>query len=70
MKKVVITSKNPIKIQAVKDAFTKMFSNEVFEYESVSAQSGVADQPMSDQETLLGATNRVINAEKLIEADF
>jgi inosine/xanthosine triphosphatase len=70
MKKVVITSKNPIKIQAVKDAFTKMFSDQQFEYESVSALSDVADQPMSDQETLLGATNRVMNAEKLITADF
>ena len=70
MKKIVITSKNPIKIQAVKDAFAKMFFDQEFEYESVSAQSDVANQPMSDQETLLGATNRVMNAEKVIESDF
>jgi inosine/xanthosine triphosphatase len=70
MKKVVITSKNPIKIQSVKDAFAKIFLGQEFEYEAVSAPSNVSDQPASDHETRQGAINRVHNAEKIVQADF
>ena len=40
----------------------KMFSDEQFKFEAVAAFSGVSDQPMSDEETLQGAINRVNNA--------
>lgn len=71
MKKVIITSKNPVKIQSAKDGFLKMFPNEIFEFIESSVPSNVSDQPFSDEETLLGATNRVSNAYGQIEdADF
>lgn len=71
MKKVVIASKNPVKIQAVKDGFRKMFPKEEFEYIAISVDSGVADQPMSDAETYLGANNRnKVVEQKRPEADF
>jgi inosine/xanthosine triphosphatase len=62
MKKVIIASKNPVKIQSVKNGFEKMFPNQEFEFIGVSVPSGVADQPFSNDETFLGAKNRANNA--------
>lgn len=70
MKKIIIASKNPAKIKAVENAFTKMFPNEVFEYEGVSVASDVPDQPIGEEETLLGAENRVNNVIKSYKADY
>ncbi len=36
----------------------------------VSASSGVAEQPFSDEETVLGAVNRARNALRLVKADI
>ncbi len=62
MRKIIIASKNPVKISAVKIGFEKVFSESTYEYEGVSVPSGVGDQPMSDAETLKGAMNRASNA--------
>lgn len=67
MKKVVITSKNPIKIQAVKNGFEKMFPDEKFEFVEISVSSNVPNQPFSNNETFIGARNRVNNASKEIK---
>ncbi len=63
MIKIIVASKNPVKIEAVKEGM-KSFLNETFEIVGVSVESGVSDQPMSDAETLRGAVNRVENALK------
>lgn len=70
MKKVIITSKNPVKILAVKNAFTQFFPDEAFDFESISIPSDVPDQPMGEEETLQGAENRVNNAKLEFEADY
>ncbi|MFC1780143.1 inosine/xanthosine triphosphatase [Patescibacteria group bacterium] len=70
MKKLVITSKNPVKIEATLRGFRKVFPNEDFEVETVSVDSGVSVQPMTDKETYDGALNRVINAEKKYKKDY
>jgi inosine/xanthosine triphosphatase len=71
MKKVIIASKNPVKIQAVKNGFEKMFPNQEFELIGVSVPSNVADQPFSNDETFLGAKNRADNASSEVkDADF
>ena len=71
MKKVIIASHNPVKIQAAREAFASIFSGEDFIYLSVSVTSGVSRQPKTDQETLLGAFNRAQNAAKEIpKADY
>jgi len=62
MKTVIIASLNPAKINAVKSAFDAAFPNQEFDFQGVSVASGVADQPMSNQETYQGAVNRVNNA--------
>lgn len=69
---VAIGSKNPCKIDAVKAAFHKVFDKhlqmkrENKEYELVfschNAPSKVNDQPIGDDETLLGAKNRALGA--------
>ena len=62
MIKIVVASKNPVKLDAVKEGLSVFFKDEI-ELLGVSVESGVSDQPMSDAETLLGAANRVKNAE-------
>jgi inosine/xanthosine triphosphatase len=68
MKKVVIASKNPVKINATEKAFEDVFADG-FEFEGISTDSLVSDQPLSDKETLQGATNRLKNIQH-VEADF
>ena len=54
-------------IKAVKNGFEKMFPNQDFEFISVSVPSGVAEQPLSNDETFRGAKNRADNASKEIK---
>jgi inosine/xanthosine triphosphatase len=70
-KTIVVASKNPVKIQAALDGFKKMFPDEAFQAEGISAPSNVSDQPMSDAETLQGALNRARNIQRLAaQADY
>ncbi len=62
MKKVIIASKNPVKIESTRIAFEEMFPDEKFEFVGVSVPSNVTDQPMSSEETYTGAINRLNNA--------
>ena len=61
MKSVIIASLNPAKISAVKSAFLSAFPDTEFDFKGISVPSGVADQPMSNDETYQGAVNRVYN---------
>ncbi|MBV5311809.1 MAG: inosine/xanthosine triphosphatase [Prolixibacteraceae bacterium] len=61
MIKIVVASKNPVKLDAVKDGLSALL-NEAIEVYGVSVNSEVSDQPMSEAQTLLGAENRVKNA--------
>ena len=67
--KIVVASKNPVKINAVRDGFLSFFED--IETEGVDVGSGVSDQPMSDKETKKGAQNRAAKAKKIYaDADF
>lgn len=71
MNKIVISSTNPVKVNATSEAFKTSFPDEKFEVEAISVESNVSNQPMSEQETMNGALNRVNNAQKLRpEADY
>jgi inosine/xanthosine triphosphatase len=61
MIKIVVASKNPVKIEAVREGLSA-FLNDSIEILGVSVDSGVSDQPMSNADTLIGAKNRVNNA--------
>ena len=69
--KVIVTSHNPVKIAAVRESFSARFPSVALQLTAVDVESGVPDQPMSDQVTLQGARNRVKNAKKKSpNADF
>lgn len=69
--KVVIASTNPVKIEATKRAFHRLFPDQTWRFEGVDVLSGVNDQPMSDAETLTGAKNRVkVAARQRPRADY
>lgn len=70
-KKIIVGSKNPVKVNAVKESFQTVFPDIDFEVEGISAPSKVADQPIGDNETLLGARNRALFCkEKMPGADY
>lgn len=62
MKKIVVASRNPVKVEAVRSGFQRVFPDETFEVEGVAVPSGVSDQPLTDSETLQGAKTRAENA--------
>ena len=69
--KVVVASHNPAKIRAVNEAFALQFPGEDIKFTSASVESGVSDQPLSDEETRHGARNRARNVYKIHPgADF
>lgn len=69
--RIIVGSKNPAKIAAVRQAFQKVFPKDDLHLEGIDAESGVSDQPMSDHETLQGAVNRADSCQRVIpQADF
>lgn len=71
IKKIVVASKNPVKINSALNGFQQVFPNLQFEAEGVNVPSGVSDQPIGSDETLLGAMNRVNAAQQVLPtADF
>ena len=71
MKKVVVCSKNPVKLTAVKKAFLRMFSKEEFSFKTHDANSNVPKQPVGDDETYRGALNRINHSkESYLDFDF
>lgn len=71
MKTIAVASNNPVKLQAVLDGFKFIFPKEEWKVVSIEVPSGVSHQPMTDAETLSGATNRAHNAQQAQpEADF
>ncbi len=68
--KVAVGSKNPVKIAAAKAAFKKVWPEKKWEVVGVDVPSGVSDQPMSDKESIKGASNRARRALKEVGADF
>ncbi len=59
MKKVIIASENPVKIEVAKQAFNVCFPDEKFEFIGVKSQSGVPDQPVGFEQTFNGMKNRI-----------
>ena len=62
---LIVASNNPVKIRAALGGFQRMWPEQTFSVSGVSVPSGVADQPMGDEETLAGAYNRAAGARAL-----
>jgi inosine/xanthosine triphosphatase len=58
--KVVVGSKNPVKLNATRNVLERIYSN--IEITSVDADSEVPDQPFGLDQTIEGAINRAKNA--------
>ncbi len=68
---IVVASRNPVKIDAVSQAFSSQFPSAGLELIPVDIESGVSEQPDSDQETRRGSRNRVEQAWRAHpDADF
>lgn len=63
---VSIGSKNPVKINSVKDVFANYKAIIV----DIDSPSGVSAQPFSDEETIVGAKNRALHCLKEGKADL
>lgn len=60
--KILVGSKNPVKIDAVREALSNYFGN--IEVTGIEVESGVSIQPVGD-ETFIGAKNRAQNLKML-----
>jgi inosine/xanthosine triphosphatase len=70
--KILVGSKNPVKLAAVKETFSLYFDQ--IEVIGINVESKVSDQPI-DEETFIGAENRakelqVLNDNDSLNADF
>jgi inosine/xanthosine triphosphatase len=71
MKKVIVASTNPVKIQAAADGFAKGMPGHPYHVEGIQFPSPVSAQPFGDEETLQGARQRALTARDLApDADF
>ena len=69
--KVVVASRNPVKVEAARSAFATQFPDTSLEMIAVEVDSGAGDQPESDAATRQGARTRAERArEKVPAADF
>jgi len=69
--RVVVASGNPVKLNAVREAFDSQFPGKPIELISAKVSSGVNDQPSTDDETRSGARNRAIAAAAAVpDAEF
>lgn len=71
MKTVIVASTNPVKLKAAEEGFKAMFPAESFRFHTEKSTANVSAQPMTDAETLQGATERALSVKsKRPEADY
>ena len=58
---ILVGSSNPTKVNSVSQAFSFVYPNIEFEVLGKPVKSGVSNQPMGEDETLMGAENRMKN---------
>lgn len=67
---VAVGSKNPVKIEAVRQAFQTVWPKVNWNVTGIDVASGVSHQPMSSDEAIRGAKNRAHNALAHADADY
>ncbi len=60
--KIVVASRNPVKLNAAREAFSAVYPDRKLEVAGVDVDSGVGDQPDSDAKTRDGARARAMQA--------
>ena len=66
--RVAVGSQNPVKIEAADKVMRRYWPNAVVS--GVDVTSGVRDQPLTDDEAILGAKNRARRARTVLDAGF
>jgi inosine/xanthosine triphosphatase len=68
---VYVASSNPVKLSAAREGFARMFPGENFEFRPAQHTVTISSQPITDAETLAGATSRAHNIrERYPDGDF
>ena len=67
---ILVASANPAKIRAVEQCFQVNFPEQAIAVRGISVPSGVAEQPLSSEETYAGAKNRLMALKQQGAADF
>ncbi|WP_019677269.1 inosine/xanthosine triphosphatase [Arsukibacterium perlucidum] len=67
---IAVASANPAKINAVSQCFHTNFPEQTLTVIGIAVPSGVAEQPLSSAETLLGAQNRLQALKQQTQADY
>lgn len=67
---IVVGSKNPVKVNAIKSAFETYFPNNEINCRGMHAPSLVSEQPMTSKETRDGTVNRLRYCQAHEKADF
>nr|WP_261593240.1 MULTISPECIES: inosine/xanthosine triphosphatase [unclassified Pseudoalteromonas] len=68
--KVLVGSQNPVKISAAKSVIARYFPEYQIDCQGLHAPSGVPEQPLGEEQTRLGAQNRVSYLQQHHDADF
>ena len=68
--KIAVGSLNPVKLGAVKEAFSIVWPGTPWEVMGVEVITGVSAQPMSDLESVNGAINRAKKSIEEVKADY
>ncbi len=68
MIKIVVGSRNPVKIRCVRNVFSKYFKN--IEIVGEEVRSGVSFQPKTEEETIIGAQSRAAAIFRKHKPDF
>ena len=66
--RILVASSNPAKLKAVEEAFGEFFGE--IEIVGQKVDSGVSDSPLSQEETIKGAKNRIKNLKLNKDLDF
>jgi inosine/xanthosine triphosphatase len=68
--KIIVGSKNPNKVDAVRDVFVEQFKDEPIEVSLKDVLSDIPEQPLSLDVTIAGAINRAKNSFDKTECDL
>lgn len=68
--RIIVGSKNPVKINAARSIFSLYYPDIPLDCQGVDAPSHVPDQPIGEDETRIGAENRVLYCQQHHQADF
>ena len=65
---IIVASSNPVKLKSVEEAFSEFFDE--LEVIGQKVESGVSDTPLTEEETIKGAKNRIKNLKLDKDFDF